>query len=138
MTEEDLLKLTIDELDRLISAKTIMGEKTEVDNKIIIPVAGFGFGFGAGGGSGKGGGETGRGAGAGGGVSPVAIIILHKDVKGRDGVQVLSLKKSGPLAEVIEMIGETVLPQVVDAVKSQGKAKQEEKKPATGKTGTEE
>jgi len=53
-------------------------------------------------------------------------------------VQVLSLKKSSPLAEVIETVGETVLPQVVDAVKSQGKAKQEEKKPSTGKTGVGE
>ncbi len=138
MIGEDLLKLTLDELDKLISAKTVMGEKIEVDNKIIIPVAGFGFGFGAGGGSGKGDEESGGGVGAGGGVTPVAVIILHKDVKGHEGVQVLSLKKSSPVAEVIETIGETVLPQVMDAVKSQGKAKQEEKKPATGKTGTEE
>ena len=134
MIGEDLLKLTLDELDKLISAKTVMGEKIEVDNKIIIPVAGFGFGFGAGGGSGKGDEESGGGAGAGGGVTPVAVIILHKDVKGHEGVQVLSLKKSSPVAEVIETIGETVLPQVVDAVKNRGKAKQEEKKPATGKT----
>ncbi len=123
----EMLKITTDELDRLLSANTIMGEAVDAGDKTIIPVAGFGFGFGSGeaGGSGKategeGSGE-GTGAGAGGGVHPVAVIIIHKDVEGPEGVQVLSLKKSSQVSEIISTVGEAVLPQIVGAIKGRGK-----------------
>lgn len=141
----EMLKITTDELDRLINANTLMGDPIDAGDKSIIPVADFGFGFGSGeaGGSGKGeageGSGQGAGAGAGGGVHPVAIIIIHKNVKGPEGVQVLSLKKSSAISEVISTIGEAVLPQVMGAVsrrfekKEEGEsegAESEEKEPA--------
>lgn len=132
MSGEDLLKITVEELDRLISANTIVGEKIETEDKIIIPVAAFGFGFGAGMGSGKGkeGEGSGEGAGAGGGVQPTAIIIIYKDVPGPEGVEVLSLKRKGAIAEVVETIGESMLPPIVEALKSKEKEESGEE-PAT-------
>lgn len=127
-----MLKITTEELDQLISANTIMGDAVDAGDKTIIPVAGFGFGFGSGecGGSGKtekqeGCGE-GAGAGAGGGVQPVAVIIIHKDVKGPEGVQVLSFKKTSQVSEIISTVGEAVLPQIVGAIKTRGGKKKEE------------
>jgi uncharacterized spore protein YtfJ len=126
----ELLKMTVDELDRLISANTVMGDAIDVGDKTIIPVAGFGFGFGSGEGSGQGkgkegeGGGQGAGAGAGAGVKPVAVIIIHKAVPGPEGVRVYSLKK-GNLAEIISTLGEEVLPQIISAIKERQKPAEE-------------
>ncbi len=136
MAGDEMLKTALDELDNLISANTIMGDAIDAGDKTIIPVASFGFGFGAGEGGNKDN-TGGAGTGAGGGVSPVAIIVIHKDVKGPEGVQVLSLKKSSGISEIITTVGDRVLPQVIGAVKSYGrKGKEDEKKEAEGK-GTE-
>jgi len=134
MSGEDFFKLATDELDSLINANTIMGDAIDTGDKMIIPIASFGFGFGGGmlKGSGKeatkgeGTGE-GAGAGAGGGVSPVALIILHKNLTGIESVQVISLKKHTALSEAIATIGENVLPQVTDALKTMTKKNEPEK-----------
>jgi uncharacterized spore protein YtfJ len=133
----EMLKITTDELDRLINANTLMGDPIDAGDKTIIPIAGFGFGFGSGEGQAGEGSGQGAGAGAGGGVNPVAIIIIHKDVKGPEGVQVLSLKKSSAISEVISTIGEAVLPQVVGAIsrrfektEKEEREKQAEEEPA--------
>lgn len=117
MTGEALLKKTLEELDKLVSANTIMGEPIEADDKTIIPVAQYGFGFGVGEGKNE---KTGGGAGsgAGGGVKPVALVILHKNIEGPEGVQVLSLQKKNEIAEIISTLGEAILPQVTEAIKS--------------------
>ena len=46
---ERLLKGTVDELDRLLNAKNVLGDPIEKDGATIIPIVSFGFGFGAGG-----------------------------------------------------------------------------------------
>jgi uncharacterized spore protein YtfJ len=58
---------------------------------------------------------------------PVAVIIIHKDVKGPEGVQVLSLKKTSQVSEIISTVGEAVLPQIVGAIKTRGGKKEEGK-----------
>jgi uncharacterized spore protein YtfJ len=65
---------------------------------------------------------------SGGGIEPVALVILHKDVKGAEGVQVMSLRKESQLAQVISAISESLAPQVIDAIKTMSKDKKEEKK----------
>ena len=117
MTGEAFLKKTLEELDKLVSANTIMGEPIEADDKTIIPIAQYGFGFGVAEGKNE---KTGVGAGsgAGGGVKPVALVILHKNIKGAEGVQVLSLQKKNEIAEIISTLGEAVLPQITEAIKS--------------------
>ncbi|HDR73497.1 MAG TPA: hypothetical protein ENN85_06265 [Methanoculleus sp.] len=118
-----MLQITTDVLDKLLSANTIVGDAVDAGDKTFIPVAGFGFGFGSGEADGSGKGKEGEGcghgagAGAGGGINPVAVIILHKDVKGLEGVQVISLRKTSGFAEVVGTVGEEVLPHIMNAIK---------------------
>lgn len=82
---EKLLKNSVEEMERLLSAKTVVGEPLTVEGNTVVPLLSVGFGFGAGGGSGKGkkdghdGEGGGSGTGGGGGVKPVAVIIINKD-----------------------------------------------------------
>ena len=111
-----MLKETASELKGFLSSKNVMGEPIDFGDKLVVPVARYGFGFGAGGNHTKDGG--GQGAGAGGGIEPIALIILHKDVKGHEGVQVMSLKKDSQIAQVISALSESLAPQLIDAIKT--------------------
>ena len=113
----EMLKTTTDELDRPLSPEHVMGNAVDLGDKVVIPVAEFGFGFGAGSGSGKDG-AGGSGSGGGGGISPVALVIVHKDVRGAEGIQVLSLRKDNPVAQVISALSESLAPQVIEAIRS--------------------
>ncbi len=127
MDGEEMLKTTADELDRLLSPAHVMGQAINIGDKAVIPVAEFGFGFGAG--YKKGTNESGgAGSGGGGGISPVALVIVHKDVKGAEGIQVLSLRKDNPVAQVISALSESLAPQVIEAIKAMSAAKQKGKK----------
>ena len=100
---QNLLKTNLDEIERLLSTKTVVGEPISVDGITLIPLISIGFGFGAGGGSGEakkpGAGEgQGAGTGGGGGIKPVAVVIISED-----GVRVESVK--GATANVIEKLG---------------------------------
>lgn len=75
---ERLLKGAVEELDRLLEAKNVLGAPFEKDGATIIPLVSYGFGFGAGGGADQKKGQGG-GAGAGGGIKPVGAIIVDKD-----------------------------------------------------------
>ena len=67
---ENLLKGTVEELDRLLNAKNVLGDPIEKEGSIVIPMVSYGFGFGAGGTSGGKAG-SGGGTGAGGGIKPL-------------------------------------------------------------------
>jgi len=122
-----MLKGTALELEKILQSRNVMGPAIEIGDKAVIPVARFGFGFGAGGGSGgRGGGE---GGGAGGAIEPVAIVVVHKDIRGTEGIRVLSLNKESPIAQVIEALSESLAPQVIDALKGMRKPKEPEKGP---------
>jgi uncharacterized spore protein YtfJ len=125
MSNEEMLKETASELKAFLSSKNVMGEPIDFGDKLVVPVARYGFGFGAGGSHSKDGG--GQGAGAGGGIEPVALVILHKDVKGPEGVQVMSLKKDSQIAQVIAALGESIAPQMIDALKTMTQNKAPEK-----------
>ena len=116
MSNEQMLKDTAEELREFLSSKNVMGDPVDFGDKLVIPVARYGFGFGAGGNQTKEGG--GQGAGAGGGIEPIALVILHKDVKGPEGVQVMSLKKDSQIAQVISALSESLAPQLIDAIKT--------------------
>jgi uncharacterized spore protein YtfJ len=103
---ESLLKATLNEVERLLSTRTVVGEPINIEGQTIIPLIAVGFGFGAGGGSGKDHKTVsleglGAGSGAGGGVKPVAVIIVNKD-----GVHLESVRRSA--ATVVEKVGEAV------------------------------
>jgi len=97
---ERLLKGTVEELDRLLNAKNVLGAPIEKDGATIIPLVSYGFAFGAGGG------ETadqkkgqGGGAGGGGGIKPLGAIIVDQD-----GARVESMR--GAVSSLVEAIGE--------------------------------
>lgn len=117
MGAEELLQIMLNRLEKMISANTILGAPVDMGEKVVLPVAGFGFGFGIGeaGDTVKGG--SGAGGGGGAGITPVAVIIAHKDVRGPDGIQVLSLQKHGAMAEIIGTVAES-LPTIVQTIKA--------------------
>ena len=126
MSNEQMLKETASELKGFLSTKNVMGDPVDFGDKLVVPVARYGFGFGAGGNHTKDGG--GQGAGAGGGIEPVALVVLHKDVKGAEGVQVISLKKDSQIAQVISALSESLAPQLIDAIKTMTQNKPAETK----------
>jgi len=126
MTSEVLLKEIALELEKMLASRNIMGPPMDLGDKAVIPVARYGFGFGAGSGFGEKG--VGDGGGAGGGIEPVAVVILHRDVKGPEGIQVLSLRKENPVAQVIEALSESLAPQVIGAIREMREQPEKEKK----------
>jgi uncharacterized spore protein YtfJ len=111
-----MLKETTNQLREFLATKNVLGSPVDFGEKVVIPVARYGFGFGAGGSHQKDGGN--QAAGGGGGIEPVALIVLHRDVKGAEGVQVMSLKKDSAVAQAIAAVSETLAPQVIGAIKS--------------------
>ena len=95
---ERLLKGTVEELDRLLNAKNVLGDPIERDQSTIIPLVSYGFGFGAGGGTDPKRGQGG-GTGGGGGIKPIGAIIFDKDGARVEAVQ-------GATKNLIETIGE--------------------------------
>lgn len=84
---EKLFKTAIDEIERLLNTKTVVGEPMVIEGKTLIPLVSLGFGFGAGGGMGKAPKSKdqksleglGGGTGGGGGIKPVGIIVIDED-----------------------------------------------------------
>lgn len=99
---QNLMKANLEEIERLLSTKTVVGEPIKVDNITLIPLISIGFAFGGGGGSGQAKPGTGEGqggaTGGGGGIKPVAVVVVSED-----GVRVEPLR--GTAANVIEKIG---------------------------------
>jgi uncharacterized spore protein YtfJ len=99
---ENYVKTLVEELSKVLSAESVLGEPIVQEDKVLIPVIKIGFGLGSGSGKGKGGESTGEGGGGGGGIEPVAVIALFKDIPGPEGVEVLQLKAPSRIPEVIE------------------------------------
>ena len=95
---ERLLKGTVEELDRLLNAKNVLGTPIEKEGVTIIPLVSYGFGFGAGGGADQ---KKGQGGGTGGagGIKPVGAIIVD-----RTGARVEGIK--GTMSSLVEALGE--------------------------------
>lgn len=100
---EKIFKTTTEEIERLLSSKTVVGDPITIDGKTMIPLISLGFGFGVGGGEGGTGKEEGSGVGTGGGggVKPVAVMIIDQD-----GVRVEPVKSGA--ASAFERAVETV------------------------------
>jgi uncharacterized spore protein YtfJ len=112
MAAEDAIKATVDELLKALSAKNIIGEPIETEDKILIPITKMGMGFGTGishGTEEAHRGEIAGGAGGGVGVFPVAVVAIFKGVAGSDGIKVIPLTVPSPLAESMVQIANTVM-----------------------------
>jgi uncharacterized spore protein YtfJ len=98
---ESYVRTLVEELSKVLSAESVVGEPIVQDDKVLIPVIRIGFGLGAGSG-GSPGDATGEGGGGAGGIDPVAVLAVFKDIPGPDGVQVLPLKAPSQIPRVIE------------------------------------
>ena len=118
---QNLVKVSLGEIERILSTKSVVGEPMTVEDNTIIPLVSIGFAFGAGGGSGKGrkeqGEGTGGGTGGGGGIKPVAVIVVNKE-----GVRI------EPMKGAVASIGERVADIVAKVMERRGEKKQEQKK----------
>ena len=104
-----LLKTAVDDIERVLNSKTVVGDPISVEGATIIPLVSIGFGFGAGGGSKKPSGadeNVAGGTGAGGGVKPVAVVIIDKE--GNVKLQTLSGGTISILEKVVDTVGKTV------------------------------
>lgn len=114
MNTQDVLQETALELQKMLSSNNVIGAPLDLGDRVVIPLTRFGFGFGAGGAHmNQAGGE---GSGAGGGIEPIALVIVHKDVSGPDGIKVLSLRWN-PVAQVVETLSESLAPKVIEGIK---------------------
>lgn len=112
-TVENITKTTLQEIENVLSTRTIVGEPFTIDGRTIVPLISAGFAFGAGGGSGKGEGPRkgeGEGGATGGGawVRPVAIIVSDKD-----GVRIEPVV--GGISGALDKVGEA-LPKLAEKV----------------------
>ncbi len=101
---ERLLGKAVEELERILSSKTVVGDPITIGDKTLIPLVSVGFGFGAGGGTGAPPGQpqgSGGGTGGGGGIKPVAVLVIDPQ-----GVRMEPVK--GGTATLMEKIADVV------------------------------
>lgn len=104
-----LLKTAVEDIERVLNSKTVIGDPITVEGATIIPLVSIGFGFGAGGASRKPTSETedvAGGTGAGGGVKPVAVIVVSKEgvkLHSLSGVSTFSI-----IEKVVDSVGKTL------------------------------
>ena len=126
---ESVTKTTLEEIEKVLSTKTVVGEPMTIEGNTLIPLISIGFGFGAGAGTGMGRKQksegTGAGTGGGAGVKPVAVIIVNKE-----GVKIEPIM--GSMATAIERVGEAVPKAIEQFVEKWWERKEgkEEKKEA--------
>jgi uncharacterized spore protein YtfJ len=112
--QDSMLKTALNEIDRLLTTKTVVGEPIKIGDNTIVPLVAVGFGFGGGGGTNedpKAAGMKGAGSGAGGGagIRPIALVVIDKDGK----VRVEPVRAS---ASIVEKVGDAVV-RAVDAAR---------------------
>ena len=107
---KDLLKANLEEIEKVLSSKTVVGEPTVIGDTTLIPLISVGFTVGAGGGSGTNtkGGAGGGGIGTGGhaGIKPVGMVIIDKS-----GIRIEGIK--GGMASAMEKFAEKI-PETVE------------------------
>ncbi len=126
---ESIVKATLEEIEKVLSTKTVVGEPITIEGNTLMPLISIGFGFGALAGTGMGkmqkGEGSGAGTGGGAGVKPMAAIIINKE-----GVKIEPIM--GSMATAIERIGEAVPKSIEKFVEKwwERKKGEEEKKEA--------
>lgn len=129
MDINDPIKTTVEEIRKVLNIENVIGETIETDEFLMLPITRMGMGFGAGMAEGKGQenmGGAGAGAGGAAGIEPIAMVVVHKGVKGPEGVKVMSLKAPDPLSRAIGEIS-TAAVEIMDQgskmMKEKGKVK---------------
>ena len=99
----DNIKVTVEELRKLVNIDNVIGDPIETEDKILIPVMRMGVGFGAGENIlGK---DNSGAAGAGAGLEPISMVMIPKRGNDTEGVRVLDLTKGSETNKAISEIG---------------------------------
>ena len=93
------IKITVEELRKLISVDNVVGKAIETEDKLLIPVMRMGVGFGVG--ENILGEDKGGAAGAGAGVAPISMVVVPKKGSDSEGVRVLNLSKGNQTNKAI-------------------------------------
>lgn len=117
MTTENLVKASLDEIQKILNTTSVIGEAKTIEGVTVIPLVSNGFFFGTISATGKGEvrvkGEAEAGTSGGGvGIRPVAVIIIDKT-----GARVEPIMGaiSGAVEKVAEKVAEKI-PDVVDVI----------------------
>lgn len=104
MADGNAARAAMDELHKSLSIDSIIGKPIDVGDKIILPVSKIGMIFGSGMSCGVNGNCAEGKAGGGGGISPVAVVVISKDIRGPDGIRIMPIAKSSAQDELAESI----------------------------------
>ena len=95
MDFDNSIEKTLNEIQKVMSANSIVGNPIKANDKVIIPISKSALGFGVGVGNNAGNSSTEfGGAGGGGSIDPVALVIVYTNIPGPQGVEVLPIDKS--------------------------------------------
>jgi uncharacterized spore protein YtfJ len=103
-----ILRTITAEMQKSLSAKTVIGEPITMEGRTVVPLVSIGMGFGAGAGFAKDQSTPGGGGGGGMGMKPVAVIIIDEH-----GVRVDSLMPTK--LSLLEQLAEVVVPRLGEA-----------------------
>ena len=99
----DNIKVTVEELHKLVNIDNVIGDPIETEDKVLIPVMRMGVGFGVGENIlGK---DNSGAAGAGAGLEPISMVMIPKKGNDTEGVRVLDLTKGSETNKAISEIG---------------------------------
>ena len=115
---ENQIKSVVDSLmkgmDSVLSAKTVVGEPTQVGDMTIIPLVDVSFGMGAGAGVNGTKNSNSGGGGLGGKMSPSAVLIVNKN----GTTKLVNVKNQDVMTKILDMV-----PDIIDKI---GNKKEEE------------
>jgi len=119
---ETTIREIADELEKIATTKTVVGEPITAAGKTIVPISRITMGFGAGGGEGKKDTESGYGGGGGAGVKiePVAFIMISEEE-----ARIFRISEKNDAGSILSALPD-ILPDIIDQLKGKGKHKKEE------------
>ncbi len=118
MTERNVFDAILEHLRTMVSSDILVSNPIVSGDRSIFTISSVGFGFG--GGEGKAADGAGTGGGAGAGVTPVAVMVIHQNIPGPEGIQIFTLGKKGEVAQAISTAAES-LPSVIEAIRGSKK-----------------
>lgn len=99
---------TLEQIQKVMSTNCIIGSPIKTNNKILIPISKTTLAFGVGVGNNQKEDTDMGGAGGGASIDPVAFIVIHDDIKGSEGVQIIPVIGKNPAEDIIYNIGKVV------------------------------
>ncbi|MDO5824808.1 MAG: spore germination protein GerW family protein [Methanosphaera sp.] len=128
MSLEDTIETTLNQIQKVMGANSIVGNTITTKDKVIIPISKVALGFGVGTVDNQSDSETNiGGAGGGGSIDPVAFLVVTDDVEGPSGVQLVSVTPNNTLDDMLAGAGKVLF----DIIGSGMSSKNSTSKPKT-------